>query len=284
MSEQNTNAAAQPTEQQESQPSEVNQTEQQEAQPSEPKKYKFRYKSDNQEIEEELDEAEISKRLSLSKAATKRMSEAARVRQEAEQLIREFNENPQSMLKRLDKSKSRTIAEQHLLEMLNEEMMTPEEKYRRDLESQIQSYKQKEEETRKSQEQKIMEQQYTVELQRFDKMISDALSSAKVPKTPGSVKGMAKLMQKNIELGLDMTPQELVAEYESEVTSSLKELISQADPETLLKLFGEEISNKIRRYDLEKFTKSKQTVQSPKVSNNEPANQPKKSLRDLLKD
>ena len=61
-------------------------------------KKKFKYKADGAEIEEELDDAEVGNRLSLAKAAQKRMQEAASIQKQTQAFYEALQKDPLSVL------------------------------------------------------------------------------------------------------------------------------------------------------------------------------------------
>lgn len=233
--------------------SEVQQTQQEQQPPAPPSKKKYTYKADGESVEEELDEAEIAKRLSLSKSAMKRMSEAAKTKQQAEALIREFQENPTALFKKLDSKKARSAAEEFLLEQLEQEMMSPEQKAQQEMLKKLQAYEEQEKRTKEEMEAKQMAQLQASVAQDYDRTITEALATSGLPKVPSTVKRMASLLYKNLELGLDLTPADLVEEVKKSYYAEFKELFGAGDASFILSMFGEDVSNKIRKHDLEKF-------------------------------
>ena len=126
-------------------PSENEQTEPTEGQPqaerkseapAQPNKKKFKLKVDGQELEEELDlndEETLKRHLQMSKAAQKRMSEAAKARREAEEIVGMFKGDLKSVLKQADKfgktpEQIRGEIESYFAEIIEEEMLSPEQK------------------------------------------------------------------------------------------------------------------------------------------------------------
>lgn len=204
----------------------------------------------------EIDESDpaqmdfLKKHLQMSKAASKRMSEAAQMKKGVEKLMQAFNENPLAVLKKIDAKKVRTAAEEFLMEQIKAEMMSPEEKQRQDQLAKLKEYeerdkKQKDDEAKTKDER--LKDHYAKD---YQKKIVEALTGAKLPKTTTTIKRMAYLLDRNLDLGLDLSPADLVDEVRKSYLDDLKELIGGADAETILGLFGDELSNKIRKHDL----------------------------------
>lgn len=224
--------------------------------PPKVEKKKFKYKADGAEVEEELDDAEIGNRLSLAKAAQKRMQEAANVQRQTKAFYEALQKDPLAVLtdpKVMGSEKFQQLAEQFLSKKLQEQMLTPEERAMREKEERLAKYEQ--EEARRNEEAnqakaRQLEEHYA---KQYEQTIMTALQSSSLPKNPFTVKRMAELMQKNIQYGLDLEPQALAQLVKEDYQSELKALVGGADPEAILGMFGEELSNKIRKHDLSKF-------------------------------
>jgi hypothetical protein len=228
-------------------------------------KEKFKFKIDGEEIEEEYDLSDkerLRTDLQLSKAAKKRMAEAQADKRKAFEIIQKFEADPKSMLQRLG-PKGRAIAEEYLLSQIQDEMLTPEQKELRDLKKQNETYKEKEEREKKEAEEKVLLQRETEYAQKFQDTIIQALSKSSLPKTPEMVKRMAGMMKKNLEFGLELTPDELAAEVKSDLTSIFKSVVADADGDQLIALFGADVANKIRKSDLKRLTERQSTGFQP---------------------
>ena len=100
--------------------------------------------------------------------------------------------------------------------------------------------------------------------QDYSNQIIKGLESQSVPKTPRTVKRMAELMQKNIQHGLELEPQHLAQLVREDYQRELASLIGGADAEAILSLFGEDLANKIRKHDLQKFKSTNNGFNQPK--------------------
>lgn len=232
---------------------------------------KFKLKVDGQELEEEIDlndEETIKRHLQMSKASQKRMSEAAQIRRQAEEIVGMFKGDLKSVLKQSDKlgktpAQVRQELEDYFSEILQDEMLSPEQKTIREAQRIV---RENEERSKKETEQKEaavraqLEQQYA---QDYDKKITEALSSSGLPKTPKTVKRMASLMSQNLNLGLDLEPKDLVQLVREDYLSEIKELFGATDGDTLLKLLGNDVANKIRKSDLARLKTPKPMQNTP---------------------
>lgn len=232
-------------------------------------KEKFKLVVDGEEIEEEVDwndKEGMKKRLQLAAAAKKRMTEAVEAKRKAFEIVKAFENDPESMLARMG-PKGREIAEKYLVKQLQDEMLSPEEKELRDLKAYRES-KEKEELTKKEQEQLGVQQKREMEYaQQFQTTIITALEKSGLPKTPELVKRMAATMQKNLEYGLELTPEDLVMEVKSDLTKIVKSIIGDSDGDSLIGLLGDDVAKKIRQSDIRKLQeKQSQLFQGGKKS------------------
>lgn len=218
--------------------------------PQPSKKYKIKVDG----AEEEMDEDSVLKLAQMGRAANKRFQEAAGMRKQAEEFISLLKSNPRSVLENpaigLDLKK---FAEDYLIEQLQKEQLTPEQKRIAELEAELKRHdeekKQKDEEQKRQDFQKLQERF----AQEYEQKISDALSSGGLPRTPYTVKRMAEYMSLALNNNLDLEPKDVAKlvrqDYQNEVTA----IIGQADGETLLQILGSQVADKIRKYDLAKL-------------------------------
>jgi hypothetical protein len=225
-------------------------------QPSVPVKKKFKYKADGAEIEEELDDSEITNRLSLAKAAQKRMQEASTTKKQVESFIKALKDDPMSVLsdpKIMGNEKFQEIAEAFLSKRLQEQLLTPEERAQAEKDERLSKYEKAEKERAEAAEKAQAEQLEAKYRDQYEKTIIGALEASTLPKTPFTVKRMAELMQKNIQHGLDLEPAQLAQLVKEDYQAELQGVIGGASPEQLLAMFGEDIANKIRKHDLSRL-------------------------------
>lgn len=219
-------------------------------------KKKFKYKADGAEIEEELDDSEITNRLSLAKAAQKRMQEASTTKKQVESFVKALKEDPMSVLsdpKIMGNEKFQEIAEAFLAKRLQEQLLTPEERAQAEKDERLSKYEKAEKERAAAAEKAQAEQLEAKYRDQYEKTIISALEASTLPKTPFTVKRMAELMQKNIQHGLDLEPNQLAQMVKEDYQAELRGVIGSAGPEQLLAMFGEDIANKIRKHDLSRL-------------------------------
>lgn len=236
---------------------------------------KYKVKIDDQEVE--VDESELLSGYQMRRASQKRFEEAARLKKEAEQKVEFLKKNPEKALESLGLN-VRELAENYILKQMEDEKLTPEQKKLREYEEKLRSYedeKKQQEEAKRKEEEIKLEEHYK---QEYSKKMKEALDSSGLPKTPYTVRRMAHLMSRALENGLEMEPKDAVGILREEYISDIKQLLGQADGETLLGLLGKEVSDKIRKTELAKVkAKTPPTpVKAPEVAKPKEEEKPKK--------
>lgn len=240
-------------------------------------KKKLKLKVDGEEIEDEIDfndEEGLKRKLQLSYAAKKRMEEAKAAKAKAFEIIKAFEEDPANVFKKLG-PKGREAAERFLLEQIQEEAMDPKDKELRDLKKFKEEIEAEKERTKQEREKQALAEQEAKYAQEFQKTIIDALGKSGLPKSPEMVKRFARIMQKNLELGLELTADDLVDEVKSDITSIIKSIVGEADGDHLISLFGEDVANKIRKSDIRKLQEKQGQVFQQRSTKQEFQPQPK---------
>lgn len=253
---------------------------------------RLKLKVDSQEFDEELpfevdennkEQVEYLKRhLQMSKASAKRMQEASLTRKQATDFIQALQNDPMRVLndpRIMGEEKFRAVAEQFLSKKLQEQMLTPEERKRIEMEEKLRGYEENEKKSKEAESNKQMQQLEQHYADQYQKTIITALSSSNLPKNGFTVRRMAELMQKNINHGLELEPQHLAQLVREDYQKELSSLIGGADADQILSMFGEDVANKIRKHDLQKFKSMNSGVPSQQPKQNAPQNQPPRRMR-----
>lgn len=228
---------------------------------------KFKLKVDGQEFEEEIDlgnEAQIIKKLQLAAAAQKRMAEAQDTKRKAYDIIQAFEQDPGSILKRLG-DKGYQTAEQILLDKMQQEMMTPEQREMAQMKAELEEFRRAKKEAEEKAEAEKLSALETKYAQEFQDKIMSAVDKSGLPKTPEIAKRMAYLLQKNLEHGLDLDANDLAEQARSEILGVINSITKDAQAEQLLGLLGQDVWKKVDRYRVAEL-KKKQLGGSPSKS------------------
>lgn len=250
---------------------------------------RLKLKIDNQEFDEELpfeidenNKAQMDyliRHLQMSKVSNKRMSEASNTRKQAENFIQALQTDPMKILsnpKLMGEEKFQKLAEEFLSKKIQDQMLTPEERQQIDMRKRLEEYEVQEKTQKEQAEAKQVEELQHHYAQEFEKTIVEGLKSSSLPKNAFTVKRMASLMQKSIQHGFDLTPQQLATIVKEDYQQELISLIGNSEADQILSLFGDTISNKIRKHDLAKFKNS--GVKNNTVSIPEPP-EPNRKMR-----
>jgi hypothetical protein len=220
---------------------------------------RLKLKVDGEEFEEDYDlgnEEQLKRDLQLARAAKKRMAEAQGLKKEAYQIIEQYKNDPAGLIKALG-PKGYDIAEQILVEKLQSEMMTPEQRKMAEYEQRLSAYEKAEKDKKEREEQEQMQALEMKQAEHYQKVIIDALNKTGLPKEPQLAKRAAFLLKKNLELGLDLSPEELAQELKNEVVNTLKSIAGSSEASQLLELLGPDLAKKIRKHDLEQLKSKK---------------------------
>lgn len=225
-----------------------------------PKKYRLP-KDDGGE--EEVDEAEVKRRIVHSREANKRMEEAALARRQMEQFIEQFSEDPIGLLEHLAQMKKLKhdpieLMEQRLAKHYQRQLMTPEQITAEENERKAKAYEEWQQQQVKAAEEAKLAEAVRHYSEDYDNKITAVLNASGLPKTTGAVKRVAALMEVAIQKGYEPDLNYIVEKVKSEYHGDTKSLYAQMSGDELIQHLGEEIANKIRKADLARLRQIKQ--------------------------
>jgi len=243
-----------------------------------PKRYKVKIDGDEQEV----DEQELLSGYQSTKAAQKRMNDAARLRKQSEEFLRIASTDPRRALDALGVD-IKAFARDYLAEQLEEEMLSPQEKELKTTKQRLAEYEK---------QQRVQEEALrATEVEKFTKHyeeeyttgIIEALEVGGLPKTESTIAGIAKYMLQAMEADIrdkngnpvKITPKDVVHFVKRDYLAQINSLFGSANEDILLELLGDEVSNKVVRGHLKKSKgKTIETKTKPTVPAN-PANREK---------
>lgn len=223
-----------------------------------PRKFKVKYN----DVEEEVDEQTLITGYQTRKASDQKFQEAAQMRQQAEQFIRLLKEDPIKVLSHPALGHDlRKLSEEYLAKQLQDELMDPKDREIRNMKQQLQEIE--EQKKIRAQEEELarhreLRQKYTDD---YTKSITEALDKSGLPKSQVTVARMAYYMQMALQRGLDAPADQIVELVKQDYINEQKALYGALDGDVLIQLLGEELTNKIRKYDVAKL----KTPQAPKI-------------------
>lgn len=206
------------------------------------------------EIEQELDEAEVIKGYQRAQAANKRFEEASKLKKQSEKFLEQLQKDPFKILAdpRLGVN-AREVAEKYILEQLENEMMSPEEIQARQEKAELDQYRKEKESQKKQQEEEKSNQVKQKYVEDYTKQFQSALEQVSIPKTPETVKRMAQYLQASIKGGYETPISEIAEMVREDYINEQKSIVSQLSGQDLIRYFGEDVAKKIRQQDLSRL-------------------------------
>jgi hypothetical protein len=244
-----------------------------------------RFRLQDGERVEEVDEQELVRRAQKAWAAERRFQEAHKTRQQVEYLIKTLKD-PQHLWTALQHlgHDPKKVAEQYLLQQIEEDLLTPEQRKVRDAERIIQEReveKQQREQQEKQQRHSQLMSQYSEE---YSQQIVGTLEKSGLPKSPETVKKMAEYMLIGLERGVRLAPEDVVPMVRNYFMRQISELLGQTEGDTLLSLLGEPVQKKFQEAMLRRLKPAGEPVppgeQPPPNPENAESNKPKLSMED----
>lgn len=218
----------------------------------------MRLKIEGQELE--LPESEVIALAQQGKQAGKKFQEAAQMRKEAEALAHLLKSNPKEALAKFGID-VRKFSEDTLVEMLERDAETPEQKKARENAERLAQYEREEKERKELERDSQLKALEEKHLKNYNEMFVQALEQSGLPKTPFTVKRMAELQLINVRNKLDLDPGQLAKLVREDYINEQKALFSSADGNTLMEILGADIVKKLSKAQIAKLK-----AQSPKFT------------------
>ena len=216
---------------------------------------KHKLKVDGQEVE--VDDDELKRGYSLSKAAAKRLQEGTAAKKQAEQFImmmKDPEKLQEAMLKLgYTRQQIRQMSEKVLAAELEEELLDPKEREFRQAKAKLQQYEELEKKRKEEIQRKRDEEMKAKYPDDYSKKFVEALKAHKLPGTKGTIAEMAKYISRSAKIGFEMTPAEAAQLVKEDIETAQKSLYGDVDAETLIRLLGDQGLQKIRQYEVSKL-------------------------------
>jgi len=250
--------------------------------PKEPefKPIKLKLKLDKREEEREFDQESLTRTVQKGLVADRRFEEAARKEQEVRKLMQDLQEN---YTKLTDKQARKMaleqlginpveLAEELMLEYLEEQSLTAEQKRIRELEA-FQKQKQQEEEEllqqfKKQQEEKQLREEYKV----IDQEISESLNKYGIAKNLETVERILQYLRAAEQNGVKISVDEVVDRLDKSGKAFARSFYEGKKGDELLDALGEDVALEVNRAYLKRRTGGKPPVQA--VSNRQVEEKP----------
>lgn len=214
--------------------------------------------------EEFVDEDSVWRDYQKYRAGEKRLSEAAKLKQETEEKLARIKEDPYSVLSELGLDPSE-LSEKWLRQKLEEEFadVDPREKQMRELQKRLEDYERREAEAKEEQEMSAREKFIESRKEALSKTLAEAMESSILSKNPETqaalLREMALYMRAAKEQGEDVTAQDLVEHIQSNRFKQYHMLANQFEGDELIEFLGKDVVAKIRKADLERLRSKRQS-------------------------
>lgn len=234
-------------------------------------------KSKKVSIDMDNDE-EVKKYLQKAMASDEKFQEASTYKKQAEQLVEMLQKDPLSILRNpalgLDIKK---LAEQVLLQDLEEQQLSPEQKKIKEYEEKLKSYDDEKKKQSQESDRMRLEEATRKNYEEVENSMLTALESADFPPEPFFVRRVADIWASAVESGWEDAKLEDIMPYvQNRLQDDFKSLIGKhKDPDKLEKLIGKDILDGYRKSKVAKMKKIPVSAQKMAEATVKPVEQKK---------
>jgi len=222
----------------------------------------FKVKSMGKEYE--VDKAELIKGWSHQKAANEKMQNGLKIQRQAEEFISMLRDKSKlfGVLKDLGHD-TRALAEEYLGEQLQEDMLDPRDKelkqYKKRI-AEVEAQEKERSEQQRSEKNNELKKKYAED---YHKTFVEAIESEKLPVAKATIQDMARVIHRASELGYKMEAKDAAKIVKEDMMNRHRSIIGESDGEALMKILGEDVANKIRKWDTSRIKDPNQNATTP---------------------
>lgn len=224
------------------------------------KSYELKVNGKNKTIDfDSSNDEEVKSYLQKALASEEKFQEASTYRKQAEQLVERLQTDPLSILRNpalgIDIKK---LAEQVLLQDMEEQNKSPEQKKLEAAEQRLKEYEEKQKSLEDQNRQAQLEEATKRNYQEVEESMMKALETSDLPGEPYFVRRVADIWAAAVESGWEDAKLEDIMPYVQErVMGDLKGLINKnKEPDKLEKLFGKDVLTEYRKSKISKMKKA----------------------------
>jgi len=240
---------------------------------------KWTLKVDGEEIEFDPGNEEKTKEwVQKGMAAQKTWQEAGKIRQQANQFMENFKNNPRQILENpalgIDVVK---MAEDILYEKIEEETMSDSEKRMR---AELKELRAKEHQKQLEEQQEEARAAKERQTQTLNE-IKEVLGASGLPVSQDNINTTVKYMKEAIAAGIGHVNPQTVMEYvKRDFQGQQKQFISSMQIEQLVEFLGKDVVDQIRQHNVQQVLKTRKTV-APKAAPSKPKKKEPNYVGDL---
>jgi hypothetical protein len=218
-------------------------------------------------VDTEVDEQELLKGYTHSKAASKRMEEAALTRKEAEQVLKIFKDDPKQAFKLLGKD-ARAFAEQIINDELSDALLSPQERELRDYKAKVETYESERRTAQEEYEKEQMEADVNKQAESIQGEIITVLESSGLPKTERTVGRIIYYMQTALAAGYNVTPSDVIDQVKADYKFDLNAMLGGLPEEALEAFLGKDLISRVAKSTVKTAAVAKTNVVDKSVNAN----------------
>ncbi len=204
-------------------------------------------------------------------SASRRFEQANLTRKQMMALVEGLKNNPMGVLGHPSLNHNvRQIVEEWLIKKIEFDEMDPQAKELHETKEKLKSREEQERATKKQAEQVQMDTMMDQQGKQYQTEIIDAMEKSSLPKTTETVRRIAHYLREALKPrggkpGVKLKAIDVVDLVREDYERVMKNMIGHADPEELVKMFGDGFTEKMRKHMLKPLRKAGQTppVQPP---------------------
>ena len=216
---------------------------------------KLKLKFNGKEIEEdlpfEIDEAHadwLAKQRQKAMLADHKANEYSQLEREIGAFIQELRKNPKKALSNpaigLD---IKQFAAEILQEEIEQAQKTPEQIKEEALQRELEELKAERAREKEEMNARELERLTEREYERYDNLMSSAIESSDLPKSPYVVKKMTEYLMMGIENGIDVEPKDVIPLIREEIQNDIQEMFQVMPAEVIEQILGKSNIEKLRK-------------------------------------
>jgi hypothetical protein len=216
---------------------------------------KLKLKFNGKEIEEdlpfEIEEAHadwLTKQRQKAMLADHKANEYSQLEREIGAFIQELRKNPKKALSNpaigLD---IKQFAAEILQEEIEQAQKTPEQIKEEALQRELEELKAERAREKEEMNARELERLTEREYERYDNLMSAAIESSDLPKSPYVVKKMTEYLMMGIENGIDVEPKDVIPLIREEIQNDIQEMFQVMPAEVIEQILGKSNIEKLRK-------------------------------------
>lgn len=226
-------------------------------------KKKLKLKVHGKEVEKEIDvmnEKELRAMMEKALGADATFQEAAKIRKQMELVAQLMQEDPMALIREAGYDPDE-VAAKYMESRLKEMEKSPEQKQLEELQKQVEAEKKRREalerEKQEAEEARVREA-YSRDL---DDQITDALSSAELPKSPYVVKRIAEYLSIALDHGKELSVKDVVPLVQKQIKNEIREMFEAMPEDVIEGVLGDGVLGKMKKRRLAKMKEVQSAAQ-----------------------